>query len=140
MSSPTNDLPTRLLLRWTRLFASHRIILAIVLIAQAILFSALSAGIHWQPDILQFFSADSADVQSHTTQDFLNHRFAEIKTRLADPDGEFLLRQLTADPLNLSPLIASRLQSLSPAKQSTANFHDGILMTQDANNRWHGML
>ena len=58
------DRPGRALLKWTRLLASHRWLLATVLILQAIVFSSFSAWIAWQPDILQFFSANSAEVRN----------------------------------------------------------------------------
>lgn len=48
--------------RWIALLARHRLLLTILLILQAIVFSSLSAGIRWQADVLAFFSAGSADV------------------------------------------------------------------------------
>ncbi len=214
----------RAMIRWTRLLAAHRVMLSVFLMVMGAAFSAMSSRIAWQADILQFFSADSADVrnlrtvgeqvglanylrfdvhreasgrttaaggdqfliacthelaaelratgefrtvwtgpdtatmadaygkllaqapavltneeraviESRATPEFLTKRFANVRAALADPDGEFLLRQLRNDPLDIAGLIAGKLQSLSPigsGKSGTATMEDGVLLAREA--------
>ena len=49
---------------WTRYWVGHRVGLAVVLVVIGGFFSFLSRGVVWQADVLQFFSADSAEVRA----------------------------------------------------------------------------
>ncbi len=57
------DMAERLLLRWTALLGARRAALIGVLALLGLLFSWMGRGVRWQPDVLQFFSATSADVR-----------------------------------------------------------------------------
>jgi isopenicillin-N N-acyltransferase-like protein len=226
------DFLTRLLIRWTRLLAGHRVVLSIVLGLMAVVFSALSAGIVWQADILQFFSAKSADIrnvraagetsglanylrfdvhwdsaaasssapeilgaitrelarslnatgefrkvwtgaeatdlartyatllahapeiltdedrakaQQHAAPAAVLRHFSEVHAKLADPDGEFLLQELRADPLDLGSIVSAKLQSLSPTGKlagaiNAPTMDNGVLTTRDAGGALHTMI
>jgi predicted exporter len=58
------DRAGRWLRQWTALLARHRATLTAVLLAMGGLFSWLSRGVVWQPDVLAFFSAQSEDVRA----------------------------------------------------------------------------
>ncbi len=58
------NLLLRMVVGWTRVLASHRIVLSIVLVVMGGVFSALSARIAWQADVLQFFSANAETVRN----------------------------------------------------------------------------
>lgn len=197
------DALQRCLTAWTALLARHRAALTLVLLVIAATFTAASRGIRWQPDVLAFFSAQSAEVRSmqaaagtpglatqlridlhgkpgisddtvraaasalartletadegpvwsgidaaamarayaglveqapallddtqraqalrRATPEYLAERFAAVRQRLADPDGEIQLRRLAADPLDLSEFITAKLQDLGPGAREDAS-------------------
>ncbi len=98
------------------------------------------------PELLTAQDRDHALQQAQPAA--LAARFAEVRARLSDPDGEFLLRQLQADPLNLSAAVTEKLQSLSPAGKSADSsngpiaptLQNGVLITTDHHGQLHAML
>ncbi len=209
---------------WTRFWAGHRVGLAVVLVVMGGIFSFLSRGVVWQADVLQFFSADSAEVRAvrkaaqepgvatqlrldvhgvgagisverlesaaealakelensgefrrvwtgvedaelaasygklaeqgpvllgdedlaavkgRVNEAYLQKRFAEVKGRLADPDGEVLLRQLAGDPLGVSQGVAGKLTGLAPGGSGGVTMENGMLVARDGAGGGHVMI
>src|SRR5271170_3461380 len=82
---------------------------------------------------------EQKEIEDRANAAYLQKRFAAIKAKLADPDGELLLAQARNDPLDLSDLLTQRLKELSPANQ-TATMEDGVLIAQDAEGNQHAMI
>ncbi len=93
--------------------------------------------------------ADREEIEQRATPEYLNARFGNLKAKLADPDGEFLLQQVRADPLNISDVIASKLRTLSPSggqsnngstPVNTPTITGGVLLTHDVAGAPHAMI
>jgi isopenicillin-N N-acyltransferase like protein len=84
---------------------------------------------------------EQAAVEKRANAEYLAERFAAVRQRLADPDGEILLRRLAADPLNVSEVIAGKLAALAPGGAGgAAGMEDGLLTARDAQGGRHVML
>jgi predicted exporter len=95
--------------------------------------AAYASLLHQGPALLT--PAEQEAVLRRATPEYLRGRFAEVRSHLADPDGELLLRRLAADPLNLSEFITKKLTALSPTGAQNADamtMDDGLLATRES--------
>ncbi len=88
--------------------------------------------------------AERAEVEARVAPAFLEKRFAEVRGKIADPDGEFLLAQLRNDPLDIAGIVGEKLRSLSPAGKGGsgggATMEDGVLVARDSLGLLHAMI
>ncbi|HVS72089.1 MAG TPA: C45 family autoproteolytic acyltransferase/hydrolase [Phycisphaerae bacterium] len=84
---------------------------------------------------------DAKGLEGRMSAGALEARFAAVKGKLADPDGELLLRQLQGDPLGLGSAVGERLRALAPGGEgSGASLDDGVLAARDSGGGWHAMV
>ncbi|HUO07457.1 MAG TPA: C45 family autoproteolytic acyltransferase/hydrolase [Phycisphaerae bacterium] len=86
---------------------------------------------------------EQKEIEFRASRDYLTKRFAAVRTKLADPDGEILLAQAKSDPLDIGGILAHRLQQLSPVgdqNNRAATMQDGILVMRDDTSSLHAMI
>ncbi|HVX84873.1 MAG TPA: C45 family autoproteolytic acyltransferase/hydrolase [Phycisphaerae bacterium] len=84
---------------------------------------------------------DAGELEKRMSAEALGARFAAVKGKLADPDGELLLGELQRDPLGLGSAVGERMRGLAPGGEgSGGSLDDGVLAARDSGGGWHAMV